>query len=301
MVNKWSVVFAVTLFLLVVPSVLADELVGYIEQPTTVSTVCIRNSQIMTNVNVTVRIYNEAGALIYGPVNSTPGGNGTFSTTYVFQNTGKYATKETCDFGDYLADGSTAINIIKPTFGNVQILSDIVKSVRLNRKASADWQILLPNSTGAANSTIVVEGGSCSVYDLNNTLLNVTPTTIVSVDRVSTSFVADASYGFAEDENYQILCDVNLTGGLMIRGVKNYLYVNPHLTFLQFLGQLLGIVEQTQATVNQTLSISNQTLQIVSNLNLTGGSGNSTLIILTYNNTEEALAILKDEQIYAIG
>jgi hypothetical protein len=59
---------------------------------------------------------------------------------------------------------------------------------------------------------------------------------------------------------------------MYVNGVKNYVYINGRLSFLQFLLQLLGIAQDTQATVNQTLEITNQTLQIVTNLNNTQGN-----------------------------
>jgi len=286
----------IVLLLLSISIVSADELQGFIDQPTTISTVCIRNSQIRTNVTVTVRIYNEQGVMVAGPVNSTPGGNGTFSTSFVFAAVGKYATKETCDFGDYLADGSTAINVIKPMFGTMQVMAQSIAQVSLNKTAKAEWLLLLPNSTGAANSSISVANGSCTVYSINGTLLSVSPDTIVSGDKLTTFFRTDPAYGFAEDENFEINCNIALTGGLSVTGVKNYLYVNPHLTYFQFLGQILsdigqvlGIVQQSQATINQTLSITNQTLQIVTNLNTT--SGGSTEILA---NTQNILTIINE-------
>jgi len=266
----------IVLLLLSISIVSADELQGFIDQPTTISTVCIRNSQIRTNVTVTVRIYNEQGVMVAGPVNSTPGGNGTFSTSFVFAAVGKYATKETCDFGDYLADGSTAINVIKPMFGTMQVMAQSIAQVSLNKTAKAEWLLLLPNSTNSSQSAVVVTGGICGVYALNGTELAVSMTTTTTSDHLATEFVADPAYGFAEDENYEIVCNLTLSQGLMVNGVKNYFYVNPHMSYWQFLGsiftsvgQILGIVEQTSAKLNATYDISNQTLQIVSNMNLT--------------------------------
>jgi len=293
-----TLLLVVLVALLMISIVSADELQGFVGESTTISTVCIRNSQIRANATVVVSIFDEVGALIYGPVNSTSGGNGTFSTSYVFQNTGKYATKETCDFGDYLADGSTAISIIKPVFGgSMQVMAQSIGQVRLNRAVQAEWLLLLPNSTGSSNSTIVAEAASCFVSDLNNTQMNITLSPVVEVDRLAVAFDANSGYGFMEDNNYQILCNLNLSSGLYVNGIKNYFYVNPHLTFLQFLGQILGIVEQTQTIANQTLSISNQTLQIVSNLNVS----NASIVIDIKNDTSAILDILNDANMYIIS
>jgi len=292
MMRKTLVLVALAAFLMI-SIVSADELQGFIESPTTISTVCIRNSQIMTNVTVIVRVYDYVGNLVYGPVNSTPGGNGTFSTAYTFNTVGKYATKETCDFGDYLADGSTAINIIRPVFGNMQVLAQAIKETIINRTVKAEWLITSFNSTNTS-----INSGICGVADIDGNIVTPIVNTTVTNDILFTSFRADPGYGFIEGTNYEILCNISLSGGLMVNGIKNYVYITPDLTYLQYLGQLisqvgqiLGIVQETQVTANQTLSISNQTLQIVSALNMTGG-GNSTVIIDIKNDTSQILDIL---------
>jgi len=249
--------------------VFADEMQSYVDQPTSIVTACIRNSQMRTNVNVTVKIYDSIGTLLVAG-NSTSMGNGTFEYIYTFDKIGAYSTKETCDFGDYLADGSTSINVVKPSFGNIQVIAQSVDEVSLNKTARSEWLLLLPNSTNSSQSAIVVTGGVCGVYALNGTELAVSMTTTTTSDHLATEFVADPAYGFAEDENYEIVCNLTLSQGLMVNGVKNFLYVNPHMTYWQFIVDIFSSLAGIQDVTNQTLSISNQTLQIVTSLNNTG-------------------------------
>jgi hypothetical protein len=254
---------------------LAEDMQVYVDEPTTIVTACIRNSQMRENVNVTITLFDSNGTMLV-TANSTSAGDGTFSYTYIFTQVGSYSTKETCDFGDYLADGSTSINVIKPTFGNVQVIAQGIKETEINKTVRAEWLVLLPNSTNSSQSAVVMTNGSCGVSDINGTSISVDVGEIVKDNILSVNFRSDPAYGFLEDTNYEIICNLTLSQGLMVNGVKNYFYVNPHMSYWQFLGsiftsvgQILGIVEQTSAKLNATYDISNQTLQIVSNMNLT--------------------------------
>jgi hypothetical protein len=280
---KW--LLPVIAILLLSMTVLGEEITSYVDSPTTISTACIRNSQMRDDATATIIIYNVNGVEIVPQTNMTPSGNGTFSYTHVFTDIGGYSTRETCDFNGRLADGSTAINVIKPGFGNMQVLGQSVGEVMINRTVMSEWLLLLPNSTNTSQSSIRVLGGVCVVNNINGTAINANMTTIVTSDLLRTSFKADTDIGFAEDTNYEITCNISLSSGLMVNGVKNFVYINPHMTYLDYLsslissvGQILGIVQANEVKLNQTFDISNQTLQIVSNLNITGGGTNSSQI-----------------------
>jgi hypothetical protein len=285
---RW--LFPLIMILVLSSLVLGEEMTAYIDQPTTISTACIRNYQMRENVNVSVVVYDSNGTVVVPKTPMQPSGNGTFSFTYTFTNVGGYATRETCDFGDYLADGSTLITVLKPTFGNMQVLAQGVKEADLNTTIKSEWLLLLPNSTNTSQSSIKALNGSCAVFEMNGTQLFPDITTSVVDDTMIAVFQADSSYGFAEANNYQLTCNIELTQGMHVNGVKNFFYITPHKSFLQFwqsvfvsLGQILGVVQETQATLNQTLDISNQTLQIVSGLNITGVSGNVSTYEFTPN------------------
>jgi hypothetical protein len=259
----------VFVLLLAASFVVAEQMEAYVAQPTTIATACIRNSQMRSNVNATITIFDENGSVLVGPVAEVPAGNGTFSYTYTFENLGSYTTRETCDFGGLLADGSTLITVVKPGFGNMQVIAQGVAQVGLGATAVSEWLILLPNATNQTRSALAVTGGSCIVAALNGSMLNATVNAVTTADKLTSTVVVDTVDGFQEGNNYQILCNITLTNGLYVNGVKNYVYVNEHVSFLQYILQLIGLGEQTQATVNQTLAITNQTLQIVQGLNNT--------------------------------
>jgi hypothetical protein len=254
----------------------AEEMTVYVGEPATVVTACIRNSQLRANATAYIIIYDRAGNELVAQTQMPASGNGTFAYTYNFQERGSYSTRETCDFGDYLADGSTSINVISPMFGSVQVIAQSIDQVAINRTVKAEWLILLPNATNASESTVGIEAGACSVASIDGDPVTPVMTTIVTGSTLSTSFVANSDVGFIEAENYEISCNVTLSQGLQVDGLKNYVFVTAHMTYFQFLGsiftsigQVLGIVERSEVAINQTLSITNQTLQIVSNMNTT--------------------------------
>jgi hypothetical protein len=152
----------------------------------------------------------------------------------------------------------------------MQVIAQGVAQVGLGATAVSEWLILLPNATNQTQSDLAVTGGSCIVEVLNGTALNATVNAVTTADKLTSTVVVDTAAGFQEGSNYQILCNITLTNGLYVNGVKNYIYVNEHVSFLQYILQLVGLAQGTQSTVNQTLSISNQTLQIVTALNNTG-------------------------------
>ena len=175
---------------------------------------------------------------------------------------------------DFLADGSTQINVVKPSFGSMQVIAQGVSTVSLNETAKSEWLLLLPNSTNVSSSSIHVIGGVCEVSGMDGSIINATISTVTTNDKMTATFQSDPAFGFEEGANYQILCNISLTQGLFVNGVKNFIYVNPQKTYWQWLidaiAQLLGIAQQTSATVNETLSISNQTLQLVKAMNSSG-------------------------------
>ena len=256
--------------LLAVSCVAAEQMEAYVAQPTTIATACIRNSQMRSNVNATITIFNENGSVLVGPVAEVPAGNGTFSYTYTFNDLGSYTTRETCDFGGLLADGSTLITVVKPGFGNMQVIAQGVAQVGMGATAVSEWLILLPNATNTTQSALAVTGGACLVQTLNGTALNATVNAVTTASKLTSTVVVDTATGFQEGTNYQVLCNITLTNGLYVNGVKNYVYVNEHVSVVQYLLQLLGFAQRQEVTANQTLSITNQTLQIVSALNNTG-------------------------------
>ena len=264
MSGKWQVLL---IALLCAGVVSAEEMVAYVDQPTTVTTACIKNSQMRSNATASITIWYENGTIAVPSTASTPSGNGSFSFTHVFTQIGAYSTREVCDFNGVLADGSTLIRVKKPTFGNVQVIAQGVAQAELNTTIVSEWLVLLPNATGAANSTIVVQGGDCSV-----TGTSVVPSVTVQGDAVRATFIADPVDGFTEGANYPVVCNLTLSAGLQVNGVKSFVFINREVSFWQALLQLIGISQQTQATVNETLSITNQTLTIVQALNGTGSN-----------------------------
>lgn len=278
-------IIGLLMVLATIAGAMAENMDAYVDEPTTIVTNCIRNGELRSDANASISIFNSSGALL-AYANMTRVGNGSNTYTYIFTDLGYYYTKETCGFSDsLLADGSTSINVVVPGFGNVQVIAQGVAEVDINKTAVSEWMLILPNSTGAINSTFVVSAGSCGVAALNGSYLPTTLSTLVSNSGLSTSFVANSSEGFAEGNNYQVLCNLTLSEGLVVNGIKNFIYINPHMTYLEWLGsiitslaQILGIVQSTQSLVNETLDISNQTLQIVETLSLGNitytGSGN---------------------------
>jgi hypothetical protein len=264
---KWGVL--IILLVACSGSVIADELQAYVDQPATISTVCIRNGQMRSNATVRIVIYDEQGNVVVPTTTSVQGSNGTFSYTHVFTNVGKYATKETCDFGDLLADGSTAITVIKPMFGTMQVVPQGISQTDIDKLVVANWLLLLPNSTGAANSSIVTQNATCVVSDLFGATMSEIPSVSVVADQLSVAFVANSSNGFVESTNYQVVCDIYLSAGLKVNGVKTYVYVNPNKSFWQYLLQLVGLAQTTQAGVNQTQLLANQTLILTQAINQT--------------------------------
>ena len=258
--------------LLCISGAFAEEMQAYVDQPTTITTACIRNAQMRSNATATITIWFANDTLIVAQTNETSSGNGTFSFTYTFTQIGTYNTRETCDFGGILADGSTVIHVEKPTLGNMQVISQGVPQVDLGSVAKADWQLLLLNTTNAtSNSSIQVTGGACQVVDIANVPLTVPINVTTTADRMTATFMANTTNGFVEGSNYEVDCNITLSDNMYVNGVKSYVYVNSRQSFLQYLLQLIGLGQQTQSTVNQTLNITNQTLAIVQNLNLTGG------------------------------
>jgi hypothetical protein len=250
--------------------VLAEQMDAFVGQSTSLSTACIRNSQLRGDANATIIIYYANGTVLVSKTNMTHSGNGTLQFTYTFNEIGSYTTRETCDFGDYLADGSTLITVMKPGFGSMQVIAQGTAQVALGATAVSEWLVLLPNSTNQTASNLTVTGGVCGVEMLNGTALNATVNVVTSVDKLTATTVTDSANGFTEGTNYQMLCNMTLTNGLYVNGIKNYVYINEHVSFLQYILQLLGLAQSTSATANQTLNITNQTLQIVQGLNLTG-------------------------------
>jgi hypothetical protein len=275
---RWSII----LFLFLLPSlVIADEMTGIVDQPTTISTACIRNGQLRENATATITIFQTNGSTLVPKTSMNPAGNGTFSYTYTFTQTGGYNTRETCTFApifggtdSILADGSTLVTINKPAFGNMQVISQAVTNSNINKTIKAEWILLLPNSTNTSQSSISVNGAVCSVSNVNGSTINLTLTPSVTNDLLTTTFQTDPSHGFIEGENYQVACDISLTQGMSVKGVKTFFYINPQGSWLSFftnilssIGQLLGIAQSTSNTVNQTYDITNQTLAIVTALN----------------------------------
>ena len=256
--------------LLVFGSVAAEQMDAYVDQPTTVITACIRNSQLRDSATATIEVFNENGSIVVPKTSMVSAGNGTFSFTYTFTDIGGFSTREICDFGGLLADGSTMINVMKPSFGSMQVIAQGVSQVDIGKDAVSEWLLLLPNSTNTTTSSLRVLGGSCGVSDINGSATNASILVTVADDKMTALFNADPVAGFVEGSSYQVLCNINLSQGMHVNGVKNYVYINPHVSFIQYLLQLIGLAQTTSENVNQTLSISNQTLQIVSALNITG-------------------------------
>jgi hypothetical protein len=275
--------------LLVVGIGLAEEMQAYIDEPTTIVTACIRNSQMRQNATVGIIIYDSTGSTLVA-ANSTPAGDGTFSYAYTFTQIGSYSTKETCDFGDYLADGSTSINVVKPTFGSMQVIAQGVAEVDIDKLVRSEWLLLMPNVTNSSQSSIIVEGGSCGVSDINGLAMNITPDVTITNSALAVAFIANETLGFEEGSNYEILCNITLSQGLAVNGIKNFVYINPHMTYWQFLTDILSTLMGISDTTNQTLQISNQTLQIVSSMNTTNT-----------NSTEQLLEILMDDRMTVVG
>jgi hypothetical protein len=246
----------------------AEEMQAYVNQPITISTACIRNSQLREIANASIIIYDSSGNVVVPKTQEVPAGNGTFSFIYTFTSIGGYNTRETCDFGDFLADGSTLITVLKPGFGSMQVIAQGVSQVNLDSIAKAEWLLLLPNATNQTmNSSIVVNGGQCIVSDISGNLLNMSPLVITTNNRMTASFIANNTNGFNEGSNYEIECNISLSDGMYVNGVKSYVYINSQSSLWQQLLQLIGLAQNTNANVNQTLSISNQTLEIVKGLN----------------------------------
>jgi len=109
--NKKLFLMAIIMFLSI-NVVIAEEMIGYTNQPTTITTACIRNFQMRATANASIIIYDAVGGILVPKVDMNKTGNGTSIYTYNFTTIGSYSTRETCDFGDYLADGSTAITIL---------------------------------------------------------------------------------------------------------------------------------------------------------------------------------------------
>ena len=112
-------IMIVVMVLITLGSAFGEEMQAYVDQPTSVVTACIRNSQLRSTATATIRIYDSSYNLIVSETNMTPTGNGSFIFTHVFTSIGTYNTRETCDFSGILADGSTSINVQKPGFGNM--------------------------------------------------------------------------------------------------------------------------------------------------------------------------------------
>jgi hypothetical protein len=275
---------------------------GYVDQPTTVVTSCIRNGQLRDGLNVTIIVYWPNGTVLVPATLETPLGNGTYGYTYTFTKDGTYSTRETCDFNGTLADGSSQIDIVHLMFGSVQVLAQSIGEVYINRTVNSDWLFILPNQTGAENgSSVQVSGGYCAVINvssLNETLLdsilNASAMTVgFDASSLKVSFNANTDYGFTETNNYEIVCNVNMSDGMHVNGLRNYFYVNPHQTYLQWLGsiitsiaQLLGIVQANQVYINQTFNMTNQTWSLLAAINAsgitsTGGGANVTIEVLT--------------------
>lgn len=257
--------------LLCVAGVVAEQMDTYVGQQTTITTACIRNSQMRGDALAMIIIYDANGTVVVPQSNMSSSGNGTFSYVYTFDVIGGYSTRETCDFGGILADGSTSINVIKPNFGSMQVVAQGTAQVDLGKVVVSEWLILLPNSTNSTVSDIQVIDGACNVMDLLDNPLNVSVFAITTNDKMTATFTADP-VNFVEGMNYQVLCNITFNHGMYVNGVKNYVYITPHTSFLQYILQLIGLAEDTQASVNETLSISNQTLQIVTLLNSTIGT-----------------------------
>ena len=266
-------ILAISVFLFMLAATIggavAESMDTYVDQPTIITTACIRNGQMRESATATITIFDSVGGVIVPKTAMAPAGNGTFSYTYTFTSIGGYSTRETCDFGGLLADGSTMINVVKPQFGSMQVIAQGTSQIDLGKPAVSEWLILLPNSTNVTMSNLKVLGGDCGVTNINGSILNSSVSTSVTDERMTATFTADPLAGFEEGSNYQVLCNITLSQGMYVNGVKNYVYVNAHESFLQYLLQLIGLGRSTQQIANETLSISNQTLQIVSGLNIT--------------------------------
>jgi hypothetical protein len=215
-------------------------------------------------------VYYANGTEVVAEVNMSSGGGGVFSYTHVFTELGGYYTKERCDFEGVFAEGSTSINVVKQSFGDMQVIAQGVAQVDLNETVISEWIVLLPNATNVTNGSVYVMGGVCDVLAMDGSLLGVNTTTVATNNALKTSFITDPVVGFEEGENYQVMCNITLSQGLRVDGVKNFVYVNSHKTFWEYILALFGFAQRQEATANETLSIVNQTLQIVQSLNVSG-------------------------------
>lgn len=107
---KNTIIFLI-LALSIIPLARADHLNGIQNKELTITASCIRNGQIIPTATATIEITDALANLIVPQTPMLSNGNGTLIFTYNFTNTGGYSAKETCDFGDFLADGSDGINI----------------------------------------------------------------------------------------------------------------------------------------------------------------------------------------------
>lgn len=147
-------IILITIFLIIIPFAFADYLDGTPNTITSITTACFRNYELVENANVSIIIYNSTGGILaqgYSDLTS----NGTFVYNYVFTDVGYYTTRETCDFNDYLADGSTTINI-KDNSGTIDY--DLI--------ANAVWN----------SDKNCLQNGNCSGWWINTTLTNITTT-----------------------------------------------------------------------------------------------------------------------------
>ena len=277
-VLKW--VLWLMMGLLSVGVVASEEMQAVVGQPTTLSTACIRNNEMQESANASITVFDSSGNTVVPKTNMTPAGNGTFVLIYTFTAIGGYNTRETCDFGGGVtADGSTLVTVMNPTFGSMQVIAQGVNQVDLNKSVTAEWLLLLPNSTNVSVSTIQVTSGVCGVSNVNGSGTSASVTVVATDALLRATFRADPVDGFFEGENYEVLCNISLSQGLSVKGVKNFVYVTPRLSYLQFLsslvnsiGQMLGIVQQIDRNVNETLRVANQTLQIVAALNVSSAN-----------------------------
>ena len=92
---KWQLL---VIALVCVGGVFAEEMQAFVDQPTTITTACIRNSQLRSSANASIIIYDSLGGVVVPQVQMSAAGNGTFVFTYVFTEMGSYNTRETCDF-----------------------------------------------------------------------------------------------------------------------------------------------------------------------------------------------------------
>lgn len=231
--------------------------------PTTITTACIQNGTVNAS-GATIIIYNMTGATILPFTNEYQIAQGLFGANITFNNTGKYITRETCNFTAYSVQGSEFIIVTNPTSNASQDLIPLLNSmsavdnetnmiVKQINSTSNQLQLSLAQVNNTVNSIeTTVENVQDDVNDLQT-----------SVDQIKNNltFLIDLHLNQSMTNLSNISAQLNAIQSTINNHTISLLQINQTSNII--LGNLTQHIQEDNLTEEQMLSyLQNITLNL---------------------------------------